>query len=241
MAFVASGYGLIPMSQEHKNFVASRFKCQNCGKRLFAGAGLRTYSKNGEQLSYWRIRPIFDVFLECEHCDHRWPVLRGSVITETPGSLPLAIQDIRIAETSREEESIGEDQKIIDNSKSSITLTRRFEVTKEWAQTCVLEFNEIKAKTNQIGLGPVEALSLQTQAQTIISKQYSVEQDKKLVYTEDLTLNIPPNTKLRIVFQWKRIWQHGLISLVLSNGRIVAAPFRVAVAVTFDQVQRDEV
>jgi hypothetical protein len=239
LGFVASGCGLIPYSTETVDFMTSGYKCKNCGKRGIFGAGLKAYSKNGEQLRYWRIWPLIPYYLECEHCHHRWAALRSAEAPEDT-SLSLGIQDIRITETSREAEPIGEDQKIIDNSKSSITLTRRFQVTKEWSQTCVLETNEITATTSTFGIGTVEGISFQRLAEARLSERYSVQENKRLVYTEDIVLNIPPNTKLRVVFQWKRIWQRGLLALAFNNGQIVTAQFRVVIAVTFDQVQLDE-
>ena len=44
--------------------------------------------------------------------------------------------------TFRTEESIGEEQRVIDNSKCSISLTRRFSVSKEWKQSFNVDYEK---------------------------------------------------------------------------------------------------
>jgi hypothetical protein len=53
-------------------------------------------------------------------------------------------------------------------------------------------------------------------------------------FAEEIGITVERGTALAIVLAWKRLWQHGVVH-VLSQGRQVDVPFRVAVGITFDQ------
>jgi hypothetical protein len=234
LGFLASPFGLIPYSREQMTCIESGFRCPRCHQSI---RGARRYSKNGVKLKFWDMK--VSIYLECPKCRYRWKLFRGA-----PGPVesnkPVGIWDIEIIETVRTEEAIGQDEKIIDNSQSSIGVTRRFEVMKEWSQTFVVDRGKLDTETKQMRIALAENLAIQNKVEAAISERYSVRDEKRQICTEDVTLNIPQNTKSHVVFQWKRIWQHGILSLKCENGAKLEVPFKAAVAVTFDQIQRDE-
>ncbi len=63
--------------------------------------------------------------------------------------------------------------------------------------------------------------------------------DTKETSTEDVSCQAPAFRKLTIVVRWKRIWQHGIV-VAMRDREPLQIPFRVAVAVTFDQQQIEE-
>ena len=77
-------------------------------------------------------------------------------------------------------------------------------------------------------------------AQSVVKDRYSISESSKQTYSEEIVIEIPAYTKLRVFFQWKRIWQLGLIRFQDRNNKEFEIPFRVALGITFDQMQVDE-
>ena len=63
--------------------------------------------------------------------------------------------------------------------------------------------------------------------------------DAKETSTEEVSCQAPAYRKLTVVVRWKRIWQHRIV-VAMRDGEPLHIPFRVAVAVTFDQQQIEE-
>ncbi len=72
-----------------------------------------------------------------------------------------------------------------------------------------------------------------------VAAHYSVSQDTRETCVEEVSCDVPAHTKLTIVVRWKRIWQHGLVQIT-QGGLTLRIPFRIAVAMTFDQEQIDQ-
>ncbi len=168
----------------------------------------------------------------CPECSYRWPVLqKPQTRLRTPAW--------HLIETRRSEEPIGEEERRIDNSQSTISLSRRFSLSKEWSKTYVVEAEKVE-KRGGVRLEVSGVGSLHVDSEKAIRTFYSVSEEEKHVYTEDVTLEIPPRTKLRVVFRWKRIWQHGIIRILDQAGRESSVPFQIVVGLSFDQTQLDE-
>ena len=162
---------------------------------------------------------------------------QGNEIVNSP---PLKSEILGIVETGRVEESLGSDRRIIDNSKSSVNLTRKFSISKEWARTCSIEYEKAQVGSTELGIGIDEITSIKTSFEETIRKQYSISEETKEVYSEEIEIEVPSSIKLNLVFQWKRIWQCGFIKFRNQNNEELKVPFRVVVGVTFDQLQIDE-
>ena len=238
LAFAASGYGLIQYSDDQKKYIASFNRCPNCRRRI-RKKKIKQYSVDGKELSYWRIIPLLPAFFECPECHYRWKVFRDSKNPKEDSVQVAGVRDVVVTESERSEESLGEDQKIIDNSATSITMTRRFSVSKEWSQTCEINYAAIKNKAKRLGIGIQDWVSFQRLSQSKIAESYSLRQGERQVHAEEITFNVPAHTKMRVVFQWKRIWQSGLLIFTYDDGNKLEVPFRIAIAVTFDQIVSD--
>ncbi|HEX8692513.1 MAG TPA: hypothetical protein VF746_08850 [Longimicrobium sp.] len=173
---------------------------------------------------------------ECPKCNHTWPVFADG----DPAGEPQATSLVSFVETDRVEEPLGQEQRIIDNSKSSITLTRRFSLSKEWSQSYVLEYEKAQQNGTQLTIGAGDALGFQATAESNLKQRYSITEEARQVYAEEITLEVPARTRLRVVFDWKRIWQRGVVVVQHGPGQLLQVPFRVVVGVTFDQAQVDE-
>lgn len=151
-------------------------------------------------------------------------------------------QLVGVSETYRSEEHIGADERIIDNSRSGGKQTRRFSISKEWIQSYNIEYE--KAQTNRgefvAGLSHLISLNFKMQAEEAIKSKYYNAEETRRTYTEDIQIEVLPYTKMRMQFNWKRIWQHGLLRFRDTVDREIEVPFQVSVELTFDQTQVDE-
>jgi len=198
------------------------------------------------------------VVAECPKCHQRWSVFSGAkagIVRQRMSEITvkgdqskrprlnmksLDISQLNVVETERVEEYLGSEQRVIDNSKSGITVTREFTIGKEWSQSYSIDYEKTNSLAGEVGGGFFNLGTFKTTFQRTIKDRYSISEGIKLTYSEKIILQVKENTKLRVIFQWKRLWQHGLLKISDKNGVEFEVPFRVAIGVTFDQVQVDE-
>ncbi|WP_239313182.1 hypothetical protein [Frankia sp. Cj3] len=138
-----------------------------------------------------------------------------------------------MTETHRSEEPIGTETRRIDNTAGTSRLTRTMRVTREWSRTVSLDLNASHRASIGAQAGPAW-LALQPSVEQTLSDNYSVSAGRREEFAEEIGVEVEPGTALTVVLAWKRLWQHGMVHL-LSRGRQVELPFRVAVGITFDQ------
>jgi hypothetical protein len=225
------------LSDEYKQFLASGYKCSKCGNRLLylGPAGVNFYSSDGNRIPFWRVALRGAELAECSNCFHRWRVYSRS---QPVASEKLEI--LGIIETARSEEVFGVDRRLIDNSKSSTKLTRRFSVSKEWAKTYSIEYEKAFVDGAEFNVELSEVFSIKASSEETLRKQYALSEETKETYLEEVEIEVPSFTKLSLIFQWKRIWQHGFIRLQIQNNKEIKIPCQIVVGVTFDQLQIDE-
>lgn len=144
-----------------------------------------------------------------------------------------------VIETHRSEEKIGTERRVIDNSKSSASLSRRFTLSKEWFQAYKVDNEKSRVIRGELNVGIGSTLGVKSVAETKIRTQYSVSENIRQICTDEVTIEVPPKTALEILFQWKRIWQHGFVRVQDNQTDAVEIPFQIAVGITFDQMQAD--
>jgi hypothetical protein len=227
---------LIGMSEEHQQFFATGWKCPGCGARLVNAIGItmNLYGPDGRRLSVWAGGGRRAETAECPKCGHRWKVYGASSITP-----PSGIEVLEIVETERSEEFLGEDRRVIDNSKCSTSLTRRMSFSKEWSKSCHIDFEQTQSEGSALSIGAKDMIGLKLSSEEKMRRAYSVSQDTKETCTEEISCEVAAYKKLTIAVHWKRIWQHGFIHAAQNVTRL-QIPFRVAVGMTFDQQQIDE-
>lgn len=233
-------------------------KCHNCGKfslepHYFKGDGTKISSGELSKIANMRVlksighlfskskdksnvSDLSSVVAKCPKCETKWPVFSGG--KKLPETLKQTHQEIK--ETHRSEEEIGAEKREIDNAKSSIELERRFTVTKEWSKSFIIEEEKGRKTGAELSVGLSETASIKATAEEAIRLKYIRTEDTKQIYTEEIVLKVPANTKLLVVLNWKRIWQHGIITLHDEMGGVSEWPFKLMVGVTFDQTQVDQ-
>ena len=179
---------------------------------------------------------ISEAYAACPRCDTRWPVF-SSVPTS---ALPMPDgSSLVLSETYRSEEPFGEERREIDNSQSSIECERRFRVTKEWTRTVVLEREKAKSRRGETSLNLEGLLSIGGALEQTLRDRYSVTDEARYLYEEEISLKVGARTRVVVSLTWKRIWQHGEAAGTAPDGEFLTMPFRVVVGVTFDQRQHD--
>ena len=133
---------ILKFSEDHKNFYSSGYKCPSCGKNTagFISFRLNYYSSDGKKVSY--AAHVSDLTLyksalgftpsvvsaECQKCGYRW-----AIYNKNQGNIPNnKLGFVGVIEINRSDEVIGTDRRVIDNSKSSSKLRRKFSVNREW-------------------------------------------------------------------------------------------------------------
>ncbi len=244
------------LSKEHE-MVYSKMKCPLCGQAPIVPKYFDQYDKQIPfKTAYSKMDSL--AVAECPKCHQKWSVFSGakagivrqrmSEITvkgdQSKGSQidikNLNISHLNVEETERIEEHLGSEQRLIDNSKSGITVTREFTIGKEWSQSYVIDYDKTTSLGGEIGGGLFSLGTFKSTFQRTVKDHYSISEGTKLTYSEKISLQVKENTKLRVIFQWKRLWQHGFLQISTKNGKEFEVPFRVAIGVTFDQVQIDE-
>jgi hypothetical protein len=253
------------LSKEHE-MVYDRMKCPLCGQAPI----VPKYFDQADKLipfrtAYSKMDAL--AIAECPKCRQRWSVFSGAkagivrqrmseiTVKGDPSKISqldiknLDINELTVIETERVEEHLGSENRVIDNSKSGVTVTREFNITKEWSQSYVIDYEKTRALGGEINAGigknaaallQLVSVSFKATFQKTIKDRYSTSEGTKLTYSEKITLQVKEKTKLRVTFEWKRLWQHGLLKISTKNGTEIEIPFRVAIGVTFDQVQLDE-
>jgi len=143
-----------------------------------------------------------------------------------------------VIEGSRYEVPLGEDTRIIDNSRSSSSTLRVVRLVREWVRTCSVDVTNITTIRGSTGLD-IHVVNLKAEAERALNKRYSNVTEERETFAEEVTLNILEHTKSRIVFSWKEIRQKGIVQARGSNFEM-HIPYEIVVGVTFDQQQIDD-
>jgi hypothetical protein len=151
-------------------------------------------------------------------------------------SRPNPITDVNLIEASRREVALGDETRVIDNSRSSSPTVRTMRLTKEWTKSYTLDMERATTVKGSAALTVLAALK--AEAERTVTRQYSASTEDRRSFEEEVTLTIGAGIRSEVVFSWKEIRQSGTIMLA-SGGTVVEIPFEVVVGVTFDQRQVD--
>lgn len=139
---------------------------------------------------------------------------------------------MEVVETHRSEEPLGMEERSIDNTRSTTTVTRTLKASKEWTRNYSIDLENVRR--GSVGLS---IQVLKADVEKTLREKYSLTEQVHETYGEEIGLTVPARTRVRLVLHWKRIWQHGIVRITYSDNRIVEVPFELAVGITFDQDQ----
>lgn len=234
-------------SKEHLKFI--RWYMCPCCKKFIMLRGLNLYKGNGEKIATSKIweNPYSQIdklaIAECKKCYQKWNIFDNSDLHITTSNEEKKDNNLKfkdIIQSERFEESIGYEERNVDNSRSSVNSTRRFTVSREWKKTYTIDYEHSEYIDGEIGIGINSILNLKLLAEQTISSKYSLSKEEKHFYEEEIIIEIPKKTKVKILIYWKRIWQKNLILFNDKENRIIQIPFKFVTGLTFDQSQIDE-
>ncbi|MFE3875223.1 hypothetical protein ACFXPX_12595 [Kitasatospora sp. NPDC059146] len=148
-----------------------------------------------------------------------------------------AVSELRVLEvyqTSRFEEALGQDVRIIDNHSGPAPVTRTFKASREWTRTLSVAEQGRRAATGEAGVNLLW-LSTKTGIEQELQRNLSLAIGATHLFEEEITVTVPERTAVQVVLAWKRIWQQGHARIVLPDGSNHDVPYQVVVSVTFDQ------
>ncbi|GAA2154195.1 hypothetical protein GCM10009760_52870 [Kitasatospora kazusensis] len=190
------------------------------------------------------VGPGEDINLDCEI--HNGPMVRRLLLhhlgdLSTPAPSVSGAADARVlavTQMKRIEEQLGEDVRLIDNRASPAPVTRSLKASREWTRTLTL--GESRSRT--LG-GNVSAnllwLSAKGSIEAELQHSLSLAIGSTHLFEEEFGVTVPARTALRIVLDWKRIWQCGEARVLLPDRSVHTVPYQVVVSVTFDQKIQD--
>lgn len=234
------------LSKEHEIF-CSLIKCPLCDQLPIVP---KYFQGNGRQFP--RNVAIVDMDIstiaECPRCKQRWSVFSDSQSgTSIHLSQPnveyskakldemLEVPTFQLVETDRWEEPLGSDRRIIDNSKGTGRVTRKLTISKEWSKNYTVEFEKAVKAGGEVGFKLLSTFDTKANIEVNLRKKYSISESVKNIYTDEVSVEIEPQTKVMYCFTWKCIWQNGVVKCLDQHDREIAfIPFRVVIGVTFD-------
>jgi hypothetical protein len=207
------------------------------GKTAVAGAGLLVLPPLLLTAGYGAVEQV--------RLSNRTLEVVKNVLTTAVGDDPVAAAgalglDPEIIETGRTVEDYRVDTVELNNLKASSKLTRKVTINKEWTQSYVIdqEATEKSSRRGDLKLGGLADLG--TSFEKEFAAKYSTTQTAKRSYTDEIVFEVPEHTRRRVFFDYKLVWQHGIIRYRGADGLPVEVPYRVAVDLTLDLAQEDE-
>ncbi len=184
----AAVMGAFGISDEHRKFLSSGYRCPSCNASNTSLLGMLTtnsYSAEGKKLALIAGGAVRGDTAECPKCSHRWKVYDSAVAAPPPGDATM-----EIVETDRSEEPFGDDHRVIDNTRSSGSLTRTFTFTKVWTKTCDVQTEKAVGAGGEFSLGIKDAAALKVSSEEKLRTTYGVTHEAKETYSEQVTCNV---------------------------------------------------
>lgn len=141
---------------------------------------------------------------------------------------------MQVTETTRIEEWLGEDVRLIDNRSSPAPVTRSLKASREWTRTLTVGENNSQTLGGDVGVNLLW-LSAKGSIEAELQRSLSLAIGSNHLFEEEISVTVPERTAVRIQLGWKRIWQCGNAHTLLPDNSMHIVPYRVVVSVTFDQ------
>jgi hypothetical protein len=138
-----------------------------------------------------------------------------------------------VIEHGLEEEPAGETSYIEDNLHSSISSTRTITVENEWTRTLIFGRDQTHTQGISATIG-VSVLSLEARLETAVTSHYSIQQGERQTFSQEVQERIPAHTRLKVIVDWKYVWQNGVVR-ISGQDKTIDVPFRLVQSLGFDR------
>ena len=137
-------------------------------------------------------------------------------------------------ETKTTYESIGDEERIVDNSKSNGLVKRKLTIAREWRKAISIDEDVCKHYKGKIGL---PFTSIEGEISKSLITRYGTSIQETNSFSEEIELEIAAYSKIILTIHWKIIWQNGEIEVFSDNHNKIRIPYKVVKGITFDQIQ----
>jgi hypothetical protein len=185
---------------------------------------------DGTKVSPFNLIPFMDkrTIATCRKCGGSWPMFAAA---DSPARPSPAIDTVRVVETSRVDEAIGQEVRRIDNS-APVGAVRRIRAIRRWARHVEFGGDETRTSSQGIDFALGSLVRFKADAETAVHRHFGVGADIEQTFEEEIELSIPPRTVVELVLQ------QGEVISTDTSGAVIRLPFRAVVGLTFDQITR---
>ena len=209
---------------------------------LFRGTRLAAVwewaASHGEDLN-----PIERAFLTASQQHERRTIRLRRTAAQLPGTIVLERPTvIRITQSGRRTEMIGDDVRSFNNAKSSSTAVETLRVSHTARVSTSVDLSKTRTLSGSAGVSFVDMANARASLSNELTRHYSLQMDSELTQEQTTQINIPANTNVEVTFRWFLIWVTGMLTLAdlgKPDAEIAEVPFEITVGLSFNKETRD--
>jgi hypothetical protein len=140
------------------------------------------------------------------------------------------------------EKRLSEERKRYPNNSKVATLTKEVSVSNTVTREIMIESSQLKAHNAEAGITFFGFAAIQGQVQQQLNQTYSVTTQNTITISETTTIQIPPQSIIEHVIQWKVISESGLAILgrrLPTASRLAEVPYEVPLRLTYTEEIND--
>lgn len=229
-------------SQEHQKFIHSCI-CPLC---QYAPIVPKFFTGNGEKISVKELYGKNDLasYAKCNKCEKTWNIFllqSSSIIISDPND-NISVNDSTIIEVDNFTENVRTDQSLIANPTPA-KITRKIISSLEWSQTYTVEYEKTRTIGGELAFEPFKLINLanfKLKVDYAIKDKYSFAENSKQTHSNEVIIEVPEYTSIRVYLYWKLLLRKGLIQFSDSNGGEFKVPFQAVIGSYVDCVQSVE-
>ncbi|MBS3030049.1 MAG: hypothetical protein HCA25_24170 [Dolichospermum sp. DET50] len=233
-------------SQEHQNFSKSCV-CPLC---KYAPSIPKYFTGNGEKINAKELLIKNDLasYAKCNKCEKTWNIffqLQSSsiIIPNSDNNTPVNDSTIStIIEADNFIENVRTDQSLIANPTRA-KITRKITSSLEWSQTYTVEYEKTRTIGGELAFEIFKFIHLpnfKLKVDYAIKDKYSFAENSKQTHSNEVIIEVPEYTSIRVYLYWKLLLRKGLIQFRDSNGGEFKVPFQAVIGSCVDCVQSVE-
>jgi hypothetical protein len=140
---------------------------------------------------------------------------------------------LAIEEVGYEYEDVDSEERIIENPSLNSTTSRKLTLSREW--TCNWEYGrDVKAGGSLSAKFGGDWGSVGATLSSEVTDKYAVKIGERHLETEEVSVEVQPGGRVKLVLTWKQRWQLCVATYYLG-GEAIEVPFRVAKGLFLDQ------
>lgn len=124
---------------------------------------------------------------------------------------------LELIDVGDEEDPLGDDVRLIDNGRSGSTLTREITASREWRRSVTIGMAKTVSGSAGATVG-FDSVGLKASIEATLRENYSDETETKQVFSETITISVPPRTSIRVVLSWKALVRSGIVRVTETDG-----------------------